>query len=603
MPHFSTACLDWEHRIIARESLIPFAPLFPDEAAAALEVFKGLQITDLPQFYDRKLGRTRHPTFGEACEEYVFDLVAAIFGAYDEGSARRLIEEVFLLISKKNIKSTLAAGIMLTALIRNWRHNQELMILAPTQEISGNSFNPAAAMVAADPDLEVLLHVNKNTKEIKHTVTNAVLKVISADSNTAAGKKAAFVLIEELWLFGKKANAAAMLQEATGGLISRPEGFVIYITTQSDEPPAGVFKEKLDYFRDVRDGKIDDPHSLPVLYEFPESLVKSGEYLEPENWYITNPNMGRSVRRDWLERKLTKVRSGEDEEGDTYQSFLAKHLNVEIGMGLRSNRWPGANHWTKAIDEELAGLPHFDALDRLLDRCEVAVAGLDGGGLDDLFGLTIVGREPDEIEIPVTVNGRQTVAFMKRWLTWSHGWCHRDVLKRRKKIAPLLLDLEKSGHLTIVDTALEDIASIIELLKLVKEREILAAVAVDPAGLGELVDALAVPDVDITEANGLLIGVPQGFAMMNAIKTAERRLSNGMLRHAGGPLMPWCVSNLKIEPTATAIRATKQTAGDAKIDPVMALFDAVTIMVRNPVPQTVPVSVYELIARERMAAQ
>jgi len=581
---FNTACIDWESRIVKRESLIPFEPLFPGEAEAALEVFKSLQITDLPQIFDRKLGRHRHPTFGESCEPYVFDFVSAVFGSYDPDSARRVIEEFFLLISKKNIKSTLAAGIMLTALIRNWRHYQELMILAPTQEVAGNSFNPAAAMVAADPELVILLHVNKNTKEITHTLTKAVLKIVSADSNTAAGKKAAFVLIEELWLFGKKKDAAGMLQEATGGLISRPEGFVIYITTQSDEPPAGVFKEKLDYFRDVRDGKIDDPSSLGVLYEFPDAMIESEAYLNPENWYVTNPNMGRSVRKDWLERKLLKIQSGEDEEGDTYQSFLAKHLNVEIGMRQRGNRWPGANYWDRAGDPELISLNHFAALDRFLQRCEVIVVGVDGGGLDDLFGLTLVGREPEEIEAPAVVNGRESIVRMKRWLTWSHAWCHRDVLKRRKKIAPTLLDFEKSGHLTIVDTALEDLASIVDVIATVKASGLLSSVAVDPAGLGEFVDALASPEVDITQDNGLLVGVPQGYALMNAIKTAERRLSNGMLRHAGGPLMAWCVANLKIEPTATAIRATKQTAGDAKIDPAMALFDAVTMMVKNPEP-------------------
>lgn len=590
MRRFTTSCPDWEQRIVNRESLIPFQPLFPNEAEAALEVFKSLQITDLPQVYDRKLGRHRHPTFGESCEQYVFDFVAVVFGAYDQDSARRVIEEFLLLISKKNIKSTLAAGLMLTALIRNWRHNQELMILAPTQEVAGNSFNPAAAMVAADPELNVLLHVNKNTKEITHTLTKAVLKIVSADSNTAAGKKAAFVLIEELWLFGKKANAAAMLQEATGGLISRPEGFVIYITTQSDEPPAGVFKEKLDYFRDVRDGKIDDPSSLGVLYEFPDQMIESDTYLNPENWYITNPNMGRSVRKDWLERKLLRIQSGEDEEGDTYQSFLAKHLNVEIGMRQRGNRWAGANYWDRSGDPELIAMDHFAALDRFLQRCEVVVVGVDGGGLDDLFGLTLVGREPEEVEVPVLVNGRESIAKMKRWLTWSHAWCHRDVLKRRKKIAPILLDFDKAGHLTIVDTALEDLASIIDIISTVKASGLLSSVAVDPAGLGEFVDALAAPEIDITQDNGLLVGVPQGFALMNAIKTAERRLSNGMLRHSGGSLMTWCVANLKIEPTATAIRATKQTAGDAKIDPAMALFDAVTMMVKNP--EAVGSSVY-----------
>lgn len=585
--HWSTACLDWRDRIVQRRSLIPFAPLFRDEAEAALEVFKSLQVVDLPQVIDADTGETRHPTFGEVGEPFVFDFVKAIFGAYDSKKATRLIEEYFLLISKKNGKSTIVAGIMLTAVIRNWRYSAELLILAPTREVADNSFKPAADMVRADAELSGLLHVQDNLKTITHRLTSAVLKVVSADSSTSAGKKAAFVLVEELWLFGKKAGASAMLQEATGGLISRPEGFVIYISTHSDAPPAGVFKEKLEYARAVRDGEINDPRFLPVLYEFPEEMIENKAYLKPENFYVTNPNMGKSVRREWLERKLANVLSGQDEEGDTIQTFLAKHLNVPIGMNLRANRWSGADYWVGATDPALADLPPFDALDAMLDRCEVAVAGIDGGCLDDLFGLTIVGREPAEIEVTVKVNGIPTVKRMKRWLAWSHAWCDRDVLERRKSIATKLIDIEKSGHLTITDDALEDLAAIVEIIAGVKTRGILAAVAVDPAGLGELVDALAAPEIDITQENGLLLGIQQSYGLMNAIKTAGRRLKNGTLMHAGGPLMTWCVSNLKIEPTATAIRATKQTAGDAKIDPVMALFNAVTVMTRNPaVPET-----------------
>lgn len=572
-PQWSTACPDWETRIVERRSLIPFDPLFPDEAEAALAVFKSLKLVDV----------AGQPTFGEACEEYVFDFVRAVFGAYDHETATRLIEEFFLLISKKNIKSTLAAGIMLTALIRNWRHSAELLILAPTQEVAGNSFNPAADMVEADDELRDLLQVNRNLKSIKHRLTKAVLKVVSADSGTSAGKKAAFVLIEELWLFGAKAGAESMLQEATGGLISRPEGFVIYITTQSDKPPTGVFKTKLDYFRDVRDGKIVDPRSLPVIYEFPAAMVESKAYLDPKNFYVTNPNLGRSVRQDWLVRKLGMVQSGQDEDGDTIQTFLAKHLNVEIGMNLRRNRWPGADHWIKAIDPGLAPpTDHFDALDDLLLRCECVVVGNDGGGLDDLNGLTVLGREPDEIEVEFEIMGRKVVQRMKRWLSWSHAWCHHGVLELRKSIAPKLLDFRDAGELTIVSDDLEDIGAIVEIIRMIKDRGVLGGVGVDPAGLGELIEALAA--IDVTEENGLIKGVPQGFGMMNAIKTCERRLARRMLLHCGGIMMPWCVSNLKIEPTATAIRATKQTAGDAKIDPVMALFDAATVMVTNPEP-------------------
>lgn len=561
---WSTACRDWETRIVERRSLIPFGPLFPDEAQAALAVFKSLQVVDLPRFEDPVTGASRHPTFGEVSEIWVLDFVASVFGAYDAAAATRLIEEFFLLVSKKNGKSTIVAGIMLTALLRNWRHSAELLILAPTREVADNSFKPASDMVTADPELVALLHVQVNLKQITHRITKAVLKVVSADSSTSAGKKAAFVLVEELWLFGKKSGAAAMLQEATGGLISRPEGFVIYISTHSDAPPAGVFKEKLDYFRDVRDGKIDDPRSLPVLYEFPRQMLVDRAYLDPRNFYIPNPNLGRSVRQDWLERKLANVSGGRDEEGDTIQTFLAKFLNVPIGDNLRANRWPGAEFWSRSIDPALAGLKPFEALTAVLERSEVVIVGIDGGGLDDLFGLCVLGREK----------------ATQIWLAWFHAWCHEGVLVRRKSIATVLRDFKTAGDLTIVDDELEDISAIVEIVSEIKNRGLLGGVGVDPAGLGELVDAMR--EVDVTPDNKLLIGVGQGYAMMNAIKTAERKLANGTLRHAGGGLMAWCVGNLKIEPTATAIRATKQTAGDAKIDPAMALFDAVTLMALNP---------------------
>jgi phage terminase large subunit-like protein len=100
------------------------------------------------------------------------------------------------------------------------------------------------------------------------------------------------------------------------------------------------------------------------------------------------------------------------------------------------------------------------------------------------------------------------------------------------------------------------------------------------AGLGELVEALRA--INVTQDGDRVMGAPQGYAMMNSLKTAERKLENGTLKHCQNALMNWCVGNIKIEPTATAIRATKQNAGDAKIDPAMALFDAVTMMVRDP---------------------
>ena len=580
MPSWSTACPDWRERIIGKRSLIPFDPLFPDVADAKMALFTSLRLMDV----------TGEPTIGEACDDWFLDFARAVFGAYDPETGTQLIKEFMLLISKKNTKSTLAAALFVTEVTLGWRHEDENLILAPTKEIAENSFKPAAAMIRADEELRDLLHIQDHIKLITQRSTRATLKVVAADSGTVSGKKASRVLVDELWLFGERPNAGDMFQEATGGQISRDEGYTLWLTTQSDKRPAGVFKDKLGYFRKVRDGKIVDNEKLPVLYEFPPEMVKAGEHVKPANFYITNPNLGRSVRQDFLESKFREKQLVSMAER---QVFYAKHLNVEIGVGLKTDGWAGSEFWAKRADRSLT-------LATLMARCEVIVVGLDGGGLDDLYGMTVLGRETAAYEggfdsapaAPVEEEGESGPHQIKRWLSWSRAWAHKVVLERRQSIASKLGDLEKADELVILeDDAIADnglpadIAQIVEIIVQVRDAGLLCCVAADPAGLGELVDALA--DVGITIENAAhgceyVIGVTQGIALMNALKTAERKLANGTLHHADQALMDWCVGNLKIEPTATAVRATKQHAGDAKIDPAMALFNAASIMAKNP---------------------
>ncbi|KOR22810.1 terminase large subunit [Burkholderia cenocepacia] len=556
---WTTACPDWERRLIDRESIIP-APIFPDQAAQALAIFKELRVVDLP-------GK---PTFGECCEQWVFDFVSAIFGAYDAETGNQLIREFFLLISKKNSKSTIAAGIMLTAVILCWREEEEHLIIAPTIEVAGNSFKPAAGMVRADEELSALFHVQDHIRTITHRVSRASLKVVAADTDTVSGKKSGKILVDEHWVFGKRSNAAAMFMEATGGQVSRDEGWVIYLTTQSDDPPAGVFKEKLQYYRDVRDGKIIDRKSLGVLYEFPDEMVKNKAYLDPKYCYITNPNIGRSVSAEWIEDNLAKNR---DKTDGSFQQFLAKHLNIEIGLNLRSDRWAGADFWEQAADPVLT-------LEELLARSEVVTIGIDGGGLDDLLGFSALGRD------------RKT----RRWLAWNHAWAHEIVLERRKEIAPRLHDFAAEGSLTIVKMPGEDVAHLADVVCQVRDAGLLStekAIGVDPAGIGDIIDELT------SDLRGIepeqIIGISQGWRLSGAIKTCERKLAGGELVHGGSALMNWCVSNARVEDKGNAILITKAASGKAKIDPLMATFNAVSLMALNPVSMVIGDD-YELMA-------
>jgi phage terminase large subunit-like protein len=543
---WSTACPDWGDRLVARRSIIP-APIFVERAEQALAIFKQLRVVDIP-------GR---PTFGECSEQWVFDFVAAIFGANDPETGAQLIREFYLLISKKNTKSTIAAGVMLTALILCWREEEEHLILAPTKEVADNSFRPAAAMVRADEELTALFHVQDHVRTITHRVSRASLKVVAADTDTVSGKKSGRVLVDEHWLFGTKPHAEAMFMEALGGQVSRPEGFVIYLTTQSDQPPAGVFLEKLRYARDVRDGKVDDKRFLPVLYEYPTAMIESKAYLDPANFYVTNPNIGRSVSPEWLSDELRKQQHKTD---GTFQQFLAKHLNVEIGTALRSDRWAGADFWDRCGDRTLT-------LETLLGRCEVATIGLDGGGLDDLFGIAVIGREKGT----------------RRWLWWSHAWAHEIAMQRRKEIASRLQDFRRDGDLTIVKLPGEDVVQVADIICRVRDAGLLPdkhAIGVDPAGIGALIDELTSEDRAFTLEQ--ITAVQQGWKLNGAIKTTERALAGGEIVHAGRPFMAWCVGNARVVQVGNAITITKQASGSAKIDPLMAGFSAVTMMALNP---------------------
>jgi phage terminase large subunit-like protein len=188
--------------------------------------------------------------------------------------------------------------------------------------------------------------------------------------------------------------------------------------------------------------------------------------------------------------------------------------------------------------------------------------GIDGGGLDDLLGLAVLGREK----------------VTRRWLLWIHAWAHKIALERRKSEAPRLLDFSADGDLTLVDDYPEDIDDVAETVAMVAESGKLAQVGLDPVGIGMIVDALAEKGI----AGDQVVGVPQGWRLADAIKTMERKLADGTLVHAGQRLMAWAVGNAKVEPKGNAVAITKAAAGTAKIDPLVASFNAVALMGRNP---------------------
>lgn len=544
---------DWEERLLAGQSLVPDLPLNIAEANRAVSIFNRLRLPDV----------AGQPTLGEAAGDWFRDPVRAIFGSLDPVTGMRHVPGVFLLVPKKNSKTTNGGALMLTALLMNERPNAPFALFGPTQEIADLAYTAVSGMVEADTALAKIFHVRDHLKTVENRLSGATLKVTTFDPKVATGGKYAGWLLDELHLLGKVSYAQRVIGQLRGARVAVPESFGVIITTQSDEPPAGAFKTELDYARGVRDGRILDGSILPVLYEFPEAMQIAPDkpWRKVENWAQVLPNLGRSVSLPVLEQDYATAREKGDEEE---RRWASQHLNIQIGLALHSNRWEGADHWERAGSKAIT-------LDYILANCEVCTIGIDGGGLDDLLGFAVLGRHKET----------------KRWFHWGRAWADRGVKLLRKEIAPRLEDFEKEGDIVFVDIAETadganaDVAEVADIVARIHKAGLLpakAGIGVDAVGIAAILDELSLRQIP----DECIAAVPQGYRLSGVIKGAARKLKDGTLKHGGRPMMAWAVGNARSELRGSAVLVTKQASGTAKIDPLIALFNAFDLMSRNP---------------------
>lgn len=541
------SCKDWKERLRDGRSLVPPLPLNAAEGDRAVAVFDRLRLADVPGT----------PTMEDAAGDWFRDIVRALFGSLDPVTRHRRIRELLLLVPKKNSKTTYGALLMVTALLLNARPRAPFIMTAPVQDVADLAFSAAAGAIRLDPVLDAKLHVREHLKTIVHRVTKAELQIMTFDPAVLTGQKAAGILIDELHVVAKASKAASAIRQLRGGMLPFPEAFLAFITTQSEEAPTGVFEAELRKARAIRDGSQQGA-MLPVLYEFPREMQvdPAKPWADPAHWHMVTPNAGRSITVERLIEECDTARSTGEAE---LRAWASQHLNVEVGLALMSAAWAGAEFWPA---QALAG---GLTLEQVLERCEVCVVGIDGGGLDDLLGMCVAGRE------------RET----GRWLAWMRAWAHPSVLERRKEIAPRLADFAADGDLVLVEQIGDDVQQVAELVARVHAAGLLpekAGIGVDPHGIGGVLEAIEAAGVPAD----MVTGISQGWRLTGAIKTCERKLAERALWHGGGRLMTWCVGNAKVEARGNAVVITKQAAGTAKIDPLLAMFNAATLLALNP---------------------
>mgnify|MGYP000028181012 CR=1 FL=1 len=555
---WDTSCPDWEDRIRTGRSLMPDLPLFEDEAAMGLAFFDEIRLPDV----------SGNPRLGDASGQWFRDLVRAVFGSWDPVNKVRMIRDFFALVPKGSSKTTYSAALMIVAMLMNFRPRATALFIGETQAIADRAYEQAVGMIEESPDLSRRFKPRDYDKTIEDLVTKSEIMIASFDLKILTGSMALiFVLLDELHLLGKRAQTSRVLRQIRGGLDKTEEGVLAITTTMPDEAPAGAFKSELKFARNVRDGlyrgKIIRP-TLPLLYELPRDIAtltreerKMGikpRWQNPACWPMVMPNINRPIT---VASMYADFQSEMEKGEDAVNVWASQHLNIEIGTGTRDDGWSGADCWDAQVDERLD-------LETLLERSEVVTIGVDGGGRDDLLGLAVIGREKGT----------------RHWLSWCYGWADPIVLQRRQDIAAQLDDFVKEESFKILDLAAAH-ADLGKMVARVVASDLLPeknAVGIDPNRAAALFEALHAAGV----ADEMIRRLLQGPALAPAVYGIDIKLADATFFHADQALMTWVVGNAKVEQKGNADMITKQAAGRAKIDPLVALLQAAILMSWNP---------------------
>ncbi len=316
-----------------------------------------------------------------------------------------------------------------------------------------------------------------------------------------------------------------------------PQSVVLAITTAGYDRHS-ICWEVHDYAVKVRDGVIEDDAFLPVIY----AAEEGDDWQAPETWAKANPNLGVSVKREYLAREAGRAR-----EVPAYENtFKRLHLNL---WTEQATRWLAMERW-----DACAGEADADAL-----RGQRCFAGLDLSSTTDLSALALF--------FPA---GGEVLLFY---------WMPEEKLRERSRRDRVPYGLWASqGLLEATPGNVVDYAWIRSRLNALAEEHEIAEVAYDPWGATKLVTELG--DDGFT-----MVPFRQGFASMSpACKELETLVLGGQLRHGGNPLLRWNAANVAVRQDAAGNLKPDKAKSTDRIDGIVALLMAVDRATRAAAP-------------------
>jgi phage terminase large subunit-like protein len=485
------------------------------------------------EFFPRYLRLTTGEWAGRPfeLEPWQADFIRQLFG-WKRADGTRRYRRGRLWVPRKNGKTEFAAGIGILATVADGEPGAQTFSIAEDKAQASIVFDKASAMAMMSPDLAE--HLELLSTSIYCPALMSSMKPLSGVPKGKHGLNAHCILGDEAheWTSDR---LYTFVRQSMG---ARRQPLDIIISTAGERKGFGweLFQE----CEKIRDGVIDDPETLVVIY----GAEPDDDWTDPKVWAKANPNLGISIKESYLADECKQAKENPRKEND----FRRYHLNQWVEQSVR---WITKDAWNACTEAPTDPDLWRELAERMRGR--TCWGGLDLASTRDVTAFVLV-FPPEGAEERFTVLCRFYVPAETL-----------DVRVRRDRIP---YDLwAASGALVATDghagRTTDYNAVFLDVQEAARTYDV-QAIAYDRWNSSDLVNRLRDDGAPMQEMG-------QGFgSLASPTKEFERLVFAHGLEHGNQPVLRWMASNVAVSQDAAGNIKPAKDRSSEKIDGIVA---------------------------------
>lgn len=450
-------------------------------------------------------------------------IVWCLFGWMRSDGSRRF-RYAYVEVARKNGKTTFAAAIALYMLVLDGEDGAEVYMAATTRGQARICWTEARNMVGKSSALTKKIQRWSHALTMESTLSK--MEPLSRDSDKLDGLNPHFAVIDEFHAH-KSDDLYNVLKSATG---ARRQPMLFTITTAGFDKLGPCFSMRKTYI-DILKGIKEQENTFVIIF----TLDEVDDWKDPKNWGKSNPNLGVSVKAEYLNEEFNSaVNRGGSEE----VNFKTKNLNVWVDaptVWIQDELVVSCRHGV--MDEELTG--------------QVCYAGLDLASHVDITALALYFPELKAVKVhywipEAKVEEESDRVDYKRWVAQGRIFT-------------------TEGNVIDIDTHVDQIYEIVK-------RYNCRNIAFDPAKAYHG----TIQGLQKKGLNQVLDEFDQGIrSMSEPTRELERMVTGGEIDLMGDPVLRWMFRNAVAVKDANDNIKLHKDKSQNKIDGLIAVVNAI----------------------------